>query len=146
MSAYARPMRPVSGSRFEAYAWFFMRISGFVVLFLALIHFFWMHFTIGVENITFDTIVGRWTAAGFEGAFWRTYDLFLLVFGFTHGMNGARQVIEDHVTDKRGRQVIWYLLVAVWALLIFMGAWIIFTFRPGMPTPFNLPDPIKNIL
>ncbi len=142
MTATSRAARLTSGARFNAYAWFFMRISGVLIIFLALFHFFWMHFVIGVEKIDFNTIVGRWTAPGAEGWFWRIYDLFLLVFAFTHGVNGGRQVLEDHVTDERGRAVVTYLLVAVWAVLIFMGAWIIFTFYPGMPSPFDLPPKI----
>ena len=137
MTTIAKSERTTNAARFHAYAWFFMRISGFVVLFLSLFHFFWMHFVIGVEHITFDTIVGRWT--GPAGMFWRMYDLFLLVFAFTHGINGARQVMEDHVTSEKARSAITFLLWAVWAALIFMGSWIIFTFYPGMPAPFNLP-------
>lgn len=141
MSVATRSLRPTSGARFQAYAWFFMRLSGILLIVLALFHFFWMHFVIGVEHMDFNTIVGRWTepTAGGWSWFWRIYDLFLLVFAFTHGMNGGREVLEDHITDERARRVLAFVLVAIWAVLIFMGAWIIFTFRPGMPSPFNLP-------
>ena len=38
-------------SNFELYTWFFMRISGIVLLTLAVFHLLYMHLFIGVENI-----------------------------------------------------------------------------------------------
>jgi succinate dehydrogenase membrane anchor subunit len=130
-----RSMRVRPSGNFEVMAWFFMRISGLLLIFLALFHFYWLHFVISVEQITFNTIVGRWT--GDQGTFWRLYDLFLLSFAFTHGVNGARQVMEDYIVGRVGRGVFMTILWAIWAVLIGMGAWIIFTFRPGMPSPFG---------
>ena len=124
--------RPASNT--EIYAWMFMRLSGLALLFLALYHFYYMHFVIGVENIDFKTIVGRWT--GPDALFWRMYDLFLLVFAFTHGINGARAVVNDYLTSRWGRNIVLGLLALLWFVLTFMGAWIIFTFHPGMTTPF----------
>ena len=129
-----RSMRARPAGNFEVAAWFFMRISGLLLILLALVHFYWLHFVISVEQITFDTIVSRWT--GPEGLFWRSYDLFLLTFAFTHGINGARQVVDDYITHRVGRNVIMVSLWVIWAALIAMGAWIIFTFYPGMPRPF----------
>ncbi len=124
-------------ANYETFAWLFMRLSGLALIFLALFHLFWMHFIIGVEHITFDTIVGRWT--GPHGMLWRLYDMFLLAFAFTHGINGARQVADDYVTAPAGRRVVVGALWIVWIILVGMGAWIIFTFYPGMPSPFSLP-------
>lgn len=123
-----------SSGNFEVIAWFFMRLSGLLLIFMALFHFYWLHFVISVEEITFDTIVGRWT--GPQATFWRLYDLFLLTFAFTHGINGARQVVEDYFPTRGWRTALNSLLWIVWAILIAMGAWIIFTFYPGMPKPF----------
>ena len=134
MSMATRRLRTRPVGNYDALAWVFMRVSGLALIFLALFHFFWMHFTIGVENITFDTIVGRWT--GPHALLWRVYDMFLLTFAFTHGINGARQVVEDYVLGKLGRTVIIGGLWLIWIVLISLGAWIIFTFRPGMPSPF----------
>jgi succinate dehydrogenase / fumarate reductase, membrane anchor subunit len=134
MTASTRKMGARPARSYDAVAWVFMRVSGLALIFLALFHFFWMHFTIGVENINFDTIVGRWT--GPHALLWRLYDMFLLTFAFTHGINGARQVVEDYVLGRLGRRVIVGILWLIWIVLIGMGAWIIFTFRPGMPSPF----------
>jgi len=119
--------RPRPGGGFELWSWFFMRISGLVLLILAVVHLLWMHIYIGLENITFDTIAGRWT--GSLGPLWRVYDLALLAFALTHGMNGARWVVDDYI-HRRGWNVgIKSVLWVVYAFLIIAGAYVIFTFR-----------------
>jgi succinate dehydrogenase cytochrome b556 subunit len=120
--------KPRSG--FEFYMWLFMRVSGLLLIVIALFHVFWMHIIIGVEQINFWTIVERWT--GPEGAFWRLYDLLLLAFAFTHGANGTRNVIDDYVHAPGWRAFIRIALIVFWFVLMGMGAFIIFTFTPGM--------------
>ena len=117
-------------SRTEFNLWFFMRISGILLIILALFHMFWMHFVIGVENITFDTIVQRWNDPlhPFLNLFWRSYDLALLAFAFTHGVLGANYSIRDYVRAHRARKWLQAGLVVVWVVLILLGAGIIFFF------------------
>ena len=91
--------RTPRGGRFEVLTWLFMRVSGLALMFLAVFHLLWMHLVIGLDNISFDTIVGRWT--GPLGVLWRTYDLALLLFAMLHGMNGLRWIIDDYVHTKR---------------------------------------------
>ena len=122
-----REQRP-PGRGFEFYAWFFMRVSGVLLLFLAVFHLMYMHMVIRVDNITFDTIVGRWT--GQFGTFWRLYDLFLLIFAMTHGFNGSRYIIDDYIRWP-GVRIAFKTVSAVIAFILWvMGAYIIFTFRP----------------
>jgi succinate dehydrogenase / fumarate reductase cytochrome b subunit len=121
-----RPM-----DRFELNVWLFMRISGFLLIVLALLHMYILHFQISVEAITFQTIIDRWQDPQF-GWFWRTYDLALLAFAFTHGMLGLRYVIQDYVHSIGWRRLLIFGSGAFWAVLILMGAWIIFFFR-GTP-------------
>lgn len=120
--------RPHGG--FEFTMWLFMRISGILLIALAFFHLFWMHFVIGVEKITFDTIVERWTDPS-QGAFWRTYDLLLLAFAFTHGVNGARSVVSDYFHSPGWRAFLKIGLAVFWFVLMGMGVFIIFTFNPG---------------
>jgi succinate dehydrogenase / fumarate reductase membrane anchor subunit len=115
------PVQP--RSRFEMYAWLFMRLSGLVLIFMAVFHFLYMHFYIQVDTINFDVIAFRW-----RSLFWRGYDFTLLALGFTHGINGARVVLEDYV-PKRIRKAALALLFAFYLALISLGAWIIFTFK-----------------
>lgn len=120
--------RPHSG--FEFSMWLFMRTSGLLLVFLALFHVFWLHFVISVEQIAFDTIVSRWT--GPHGALWRTYDLLLLAFAFTHGINGLRNVLDDYFHSPGWRAFLKIGLVVFWFVLMGIGLFIIFTFTPGM--------------
>lgn len=117
-------------SGFEFNMWLFMRVSGLLLIFLALFHMLWLHFVISVEKITFDTIVARWT--GPHAVLWRTFDLLLLAFAFTHGINGLRNVLDDYFHSPGWRAFLKVGLVVFWFVLMGMGMFIIFTFVPGI--------------
>ena len=110
---------------FELFAWFFMRVSGVLLLLMVLFHLFWMHFVIGVEKITFEVVARRW-----ENPLWRIYDLFLLIFAWTHGANGMRYIVEDYVRSPGWRVTFKTVLFALYFALLVMGMYVIFTFRP----------------
>ncbi|MCZ7575473.1 MAG: hypothetical protein M5U01_43540 [Ardenticatenaceae bacterium] len=114
-------------SNFELFAWFFMRISGVILLFMAVFHLLYMHFVVGVTKITFDVIADRWT--GPAGAFWRMFDMFLLAFAFTHGTNGVRYVLEDYIESQGWRVFTKTILYLLYFALIILGAYIIFSFQ-----------------
>jgi succinate dehydrogenase / fumarate reductase membrane anchor subunit len=103
-----------------------MRISGLVLLFLAVFHLLWMHLYIGLANISFETIVGRWT--GPLGPLWRVYDLALLIFALTHGMNGIRWITDDYVRARGWNMALKTLFGVLYVFLIITGAYVIFTF------------------
>jgi succinate dehydrogenase / fumarate reductase membrane anchor subunit len=115
------PVQP--RSKLELYAWLFMRLSGLVLIFMAVFHFLYMHFYIQVDAINYAVIALRW-----QSMFWRVYDFALLALGFTHGMNGARVVLEDYAPSRLRKPVLAVLLV-LYLALVSMGAWIIFTFK-----------------
>jgi succinate dehydrogenase / fumarate reductase membrane anchor subunit len=100
-----------------------MRISGIILLVVAVFHLLYMHVSIGVENIDFETIAGRW-----DSPFWRLFDLFLLTFAVTHGINGTRQVSDDYVLSRGWRVVVRTAIYLIGFVLIVMGAYVIFTF------------------
>ncbi|MBI4529908.1 MAG: succinate dehydrogenase, hydrophobic membrane anchor protein, partial [Candidatus Latescibacteria bacterium] len=88
-----RAGRPLpSEGNFEVYAWLFMRVSGVVLLFMALGHLTVMHLLNSVEEIDYDFVAAR-----FATPFWRSYDFVMLVLALLHGINGARTVLEDYV-------------------------------------------------
>ncbi len=118
-----RPM-----NRLEINIWLFMRISGLLLIVLALLHMFILHFVISVEEITFNTIVQRWQDPQ-VGWFWRTYDLALLAFAFTHGMLGARYAIEDYVHSLSLKRFLYFGAWLTFIALMLMGGWIIFFFN-----------------
>lgn len=117
----------VRGRRFEALSWFFMRLSGLALLFLAMFHLLYMHLVLRVEKITFDVIVDRWT--GPSGWFWSLYDLVLLLFALIHGANGARWVIDDYVRSPGWNLVVKSVVYLLVGLMILMGVMTIFRFQ-----------------
>ena len=111
-------------SDFELFGWLFMRLSGIVLIVMAVFHLLYMHFVIGVENSTFDVIAGRW-----ENPLWRLFDILLLGFAWTHGANGMRYIIEDYIHSPGWRATVKILLYALYAALLLMGAYVILTFQ-----------------
>jgi len=120
---YARPRR---GGYFERLAWLFTRVSAVVLLAMALYHFLYMHFAMGTDTISFQLIAWRWRFLG-----WRVFDLVLLTFGWLHGANGMRVVLDDYVHSTGARFVAHTLLVVVTIVLIALGAFIILAFDAG---------------
>ncbi|HFQ95740.1 MAG TPA: succinate dehydrogenase [Anaerolineae bacterium] len=111
---------------FETWAWFFMRISGVVLLLIAVFHLLLMHVYIQVENITYDVVANRWTGAW--GPFWRTYDVALLIFALTHGFNGLRWVVDDYIHRAGWNVFFKALLLVIYLTVIAMGAYTVFSF------------------
>ncbi len=111
---------------FETWAWFFMRISGVILLLIAVLHLLLMHVYIKVENIDYQTVAERWTGAW--GPFWKLYDLSLLIFALTHGMNGLRWIVDDYIHRPGWNILFKAILLIVYIIVIAMGAFTIFSF------------------
>jgi succinate dehydrogenase / fumarate reductase membrane anchor subunit len=107
----------------ERIAWLFTRISAVVLLVMALFHLLYMHIAMGTDSISFQLIAWRWQFAG-----WRLFDLVLLIFGWLHGANGMRVVIDDYVHSPAGRIVAQTLLLIVTVTLIVLGSFVVLTF------------------
>jgi succinate dehydrogenase / fumarate reductase membrane anchor subunit len=121
--AFEASRRPSSA---EVWWWFFMRISGVILVFLVLIHLFIMHLVdSGVERVNFVFVAERWDNVG-----WKTFDWAMLVLAILHGTNGARVVIDDYVRRPALRTAIKGSLYAVAAILTIMGTAVIVTFSP----------------
>ena len=121
--AFQAERRP---SSFEIWSWFFMRISGVILLFLVLIHLFVMHImSSGVERVDFDFVSSRWNSVG-----WKAFDWMMLFLALLHGANGLRIIIEDYVRRPGLRTAIKSTLYAGVAILMVMGTAVIVTFDP----------------
>jgi succinate dehydrogenase / fumarate reductase membrane anchor subunit len=122
--AFSADRRP---SSFEVWSWFFMRLSGIVLLFLVLIHLFVMHIVDeGVERVNFAFVAERWDNVG-----WKTMDWMMLFLSLLHGVNGLRIIIEDYVHNSAWRVSIKSVLYVVTVALMVMGTAVIVTFDPG---------------
>ncbi|MFQ5927256.1 MAG: succinate dehydrogenase [Terriglobia bacterium] len=125
LSASGGHTRPASG--FELYAWLFMRVSGVLLLFLALGHLAIMHMIHGVEEIDFAFVAAR-----YRNPLWRLYDWFLLMLALVHGMNGLRVLVDDYVRRRDLR--VGSLIVVYFLTFVFLavGSYVILTFQPPL--------------
>jgi succinate dehydrogenase / fumarate reductase membrane anchor subunit len=117
--------RPVGGA--ELWWWLFMRISGLVLLFLALGHLVVMHLTgTGAERINFGFVALRW-----QNPMWRTWDWMLLMLALIHGINGLRNITLDYVTRAGWRLAITMVFYLIGFFLMVLGTIIVVTFDPS---------------
>ena len=125
--SYRRRLAHPSVNRFELWSWYFFRVSGVLVLFLAFGHILVVHILNNVDDITYEFVATRWQNLG-----WRFYDWLLLTLTITHGQNGLRVLIDDYVHHDGWHRFLhavnWLVLVLVLAL----GTLTIVTF-PSMP-------------
>ena len=127
-----KPPLPESRGRprgLELWSWLFMRLSGIVLLFLAVGHVLIMHvMDTGVTRVDYDFVVSRWTGAG--SAFWRTWDWLMLSLALLHGINGVRVIAQDYVRKPGTRLAVNWVFAIVGFSLFVLGTFIVFTFDP----------------
>ncbi len=119
----SRPRPVVSG--FELYSWLFMRVSGLLLIFLALGHLAIMHIINSVEAINYAFVATRWGSL-----FWRSYDWLLLILALLHGFNGLRIVVEDYIHSNGWRVLALTIVYLLTFLFLVLGSLVIFTFQP----------------
>jgi len=79
-------------------AWYFLRVSGISLIFLALGHLFITHYLNVPSETTFDFVANRWA-----NPLWRTFDWVLLVMALWHGLIGLRYSISDYIRSAGWR-------------------------------------------
>ena len=123
-ATYGATSKP--GGGFELFSWYFFRISGVLLIFLAIIHLAIMHVSTDVSQTVYDFVAAR-----YSNPFWRVYDLLLLTLALLHGLNGLRIAIDDYVRPRGWRllaqSTVWTIALAWWL----MGMMTIITFQPG---------------
>jgi succinate dehydrogenase / fumarate reductase membrane anchor subunit len=129
-SRAARP-RPEEPGR-DRFWWYFMRISGLVLVLMALGHMLIMHVLVALrgQEIDFAFVTSRWGTP-----FWRIYDALLLVLAMVHGVNGARIVVGDYVANRTARGLLVILLGAVAVVWILLGLLVVIFFNPDTAPP-----------
>ncbi|MBW3556108.1 MAG: succinate dehydrogenase [Actinobacteria bacterium] len=111
---------------FETWSWYFMRISGLALLFLALVHF-------SITHIIYDVVEtdARFVAERWDNPLWRAYDWTLLALGLLHGLNGLRWIMDDYISSPTRRAATKAALYSVTGFLFFYGTLTIVTFQSG---------------
>lgn len=104
-------------------AWYFLRVSGIALIFLALTHLFITHYLNVPSETTFDFVANRWA-----NPLWRTFDWVLLVMALWHGLIGLRYSISDYIR-RAGWQAFAMAAVFVTGIVFTgLGSITIFTF------------------
>jgi succinate dehydrogenase / fumarate reductase membrane anchor subunit len=117
--------RPAGG--FELWSWLFMRISGVVLLLLAVGHVLIMHvIDEGISRVDFGFVAARWGSP-----FWQTWDWALLVLALFHGINGMRVIVQDYVRWPGVRFAVNMLFAVTGFVLFVLGTVTVFTFDPS---------------
>ncbi len=125
LSAAGGRVKP--GSGLELYTWFFMRVSGILLLVLALGHLVIMHLIHNVDEVNFAFVAGRWA-----NPLWRLYDWLLLMLALLHGFNGLRVMVDDYIRAAGWRIVILACIYGGTVFFLIAGSLAIITFHPGL--------------
>lgn len=125
-SGAGRRVKPAGG--FELLAWYWMRISGLLLVVLALGHLFITHIIYNVESINYAFVASRW-AAPKTGFFWRIWDLSMISLAMFHGFNGLRQVLDEYVINPSRRIIVHTLIWALMFALLGIGSYAILMFQ-----------------
>jgi succinate dehydrogenase / fumarate reductase membrane anchor subunit len=108
----------------EVFLWYFMRISGLVLLFMALFHFAVTHIIYDVTETTSGFVASRW-----QNPLWRTYDWLLLALGLGHGVAGLRHIMDDYIRSAPKRAATKAFMYALVFGLFAFGTITIVTFQ-----------------
>ena len=111
-----------SASRFEKLAWSFMRISGVLLVVLALSHLYIMHIERDIVDITGEFVVDRFLV----NPIWIAVDLSLLFLAWLHGLNGVRIVLTDYMRRSAPRRVVLYAIGAFGLAWLVAGGYVLF--------------------
>jgi succinate dehydrogenase / fumarate reductase membrane anchor subunit len=121
-----RAGREPPGRGAEFWWWVFMRVSGILLLVLAVGHVLIMHVVgEGVDRVNFAFVALRW-----QSPFWRTWDWLLLSLALVHGVNGLRMITLDYVRRPGVRGTINGLWMVIGIALFALGSIVVFTFDP----------------
>jgi succinate dehydrogenase / fumarate reductase, membrane anchor subunit len=109
---------------FETWSWFFMRVSGLILIFLALAHFAITHIVNDVVETDAAFVYRRW-----DNPLWRTFDWVLLALALLHGLNGLRWSIDDYIRSRPARATVKAVLYTVSGVLFTYGTFTIVAFE-----------------
>ena len=110
--------------------WVFMRVSGVLLVGLALGHLWIMHVIHTVDQIDYAFVARRF---GTSFSLWRWYDLALLGLAMLHGLNGARVLIDDYIHAHVWHRVAMTALLLIGGAFLVAGAVVLLTFQPHAP-------------
>ncbi|MBW3575030.1 MAG: succinate dehydrogenase [Actinobacteria bacterium] len=100
-----------------------MRVSGLLLIFLALSHFAITHIVNDVVETDAAFVAERW-----DNPLWRLFDWTLLALALLHGLNGVRWSIDDYVRSPGRRAWVKVVAYTTSGVLFAYGTFSIVTF------------------
>ncbi len=104
-------------------AWFFLRVSGALLVVFALGHLFITHYVNIPSETTFDFVSARWA-----NPLWRSFDWILLLAALWHGLIGLRYSVTDWIRPAGWRQIGFALLWVFGLIFTVVGSVTIISF------------------
>ena len=105
-------------------SWYFFRVSGILLIGLALGHLFITHYEHIPSETTFDFVARRYT-----NPLWRTFDWLLLLMAVWHGLLGVRLSVTDYVKSAGWRVFGYSLIWVIGVIFTLLGTVTILTFN-----------------
>lgn len=123
MSTYGASARPIGGSRFEVFQWFYFRFSGLLLVVLAFFHLWLNHIKTEVGDLDYNLVITRLN----EYPILRVMDFLLLFLGLSHGLLGIKNIIDDRV-HSRNQRLLWLSFLSVlFAVFLVAGTAVLWT-------------------
>lgn len=98
-----------------SFGWFFQRITGVILFFQVIIHFYISHHTWDAGH-NWSTIIER-----LSNPYMRTFYLVFVSLGLYHGLNGAWAVIRDYHMSAGLRKLLFGTIVTVGVFIAVLG-------------------------
>jgi succinate dehydrogenase cytochrome b556 subunit len=111
----------------ERLMWYFLRLSGVALVFLAGGHLFITHYLNVPSETTFDFVSARWA-----NPLWRSFDTLLLFAALWHGLIGLRFSVRDFLRSTGARQIAFGLIWIFGIVFSVIGLITIITFDEEM--------------
>lgn len=134
--------RVPAGNKLEVAMWFFMRISGVLMLLLGAGGLIYANLVGGYGNMDAGAQT-RWAFfpisfhvqsskvevyPNFSNPFWQTYAFLLIGFAAVHAYNGLRAILKDYVRHPLLANWLQGLLLLLWVFMAAAAIYVIFVF------------------
>ena len=110
--------------RTEYHSWLFLRLSGLLLIFLAVGHFLIMHAFNSILDVDYRFVAQRWQVPA-----WRFYDWLLLALAVLHGFNGLRVVVNEHIPSAGLRKLLQPLVAVATLTFLALGTFVLVAFK-----------------
>lgn len=143
MTTHAPATRRVAaGSKFEATMWFFMRVSGVLMLLLGAFGLVYANLTGGYGKLDAGAQM-RWSFfpisfhvqssdvevfPNFSNPFWQSYAFLLIGFAAVHAYNGLCAILKDYVRHPLLLNWLRGLLLILWVFMFVAAIYVIFVY------------------